>query len=136
MLANAGLAAAIHTLARRSGSDVSVQQPIENRFPPDIETAMYYCCLEAIQNVTKHAGAHAHTSVQLYIEAQKLHLDVRDDGLGFDTTRGQDGVGLQNMRDRLGAVGGQLEILSAPGRGTLVAAAAPVSRTGSGAIRN
>ena len=90
---------------------------------------MYYCCLEAIQNVTKHAGSDARGSVRLYIDAHKLHLDVRDDGPGFDTTRGHDGVGLQNMRDRLDAVGGQIEIRSEPGRGTLIAAAAPLTAT-------
>jgi signal transduction histidine kinase len=58
----------------------------------------------------------------------QLHLDVRDDGPGFDLSAAHDGVGLQNMRDRLGAVRGSVEIVSQPGRGTLVAATAPVRR--------
>lgn len=56
---------------------------------------MYYCCLEAIQNVAKPAGRDAHASIRLYAAPDALHLDVRDDAPGFDTTRGHDGVGLQ-----------------------------------------
>ncbi len=87
---------------------------------------MYYCCMEAVQNASKHAGVQAHISIILYTDADQLHLDVRDDGSGFDVTSVDGGIGLENMRDRIGAVGGHVEIKSQPGRGTLVAAAAPV----------
>ena len=61
----------------------------------------------------------------MYADTGRLHLEVRDDGSGFDMGRAHDGIGLQNMRDRLGAVGGHVEITSQPGQGTLVAATAP-----------
>jgi signal transduction histidine kinase len=96
------------------------------RFRPEVETAIYYCSIEAVQNAFKHAGPDAHVSVRLYTRGGDLHLEVRDEGPGFDVGEAHDGVGLQNMRDRLGAVGGHAAITSQPGRGTLVAAAAPV----------
>jgi signal transduction histidine kinase len=87
---------------------------------------MYYCCLEAVQNASKHAGARGPILIRLYTDADELHLDVRDDGSGFDVASVDGGIGLENMRDRLGAVGGRVEIDSHPGQGTLIAAAAPV----------
>lgn len=89
---------------------------------------MYYCCMEAVQNAFKHAGPDAHVWIRLRTGADQLHLDVRDNGPGFDLTAAHDGVGLQNMQDRLGAVGGGVEIVSEPNRGTLVAATAPLRR--------
>ena len=126
-LTDYGLASAIGELARRSGSAVSVTRASEDRFAPETEAAMYYCCLEAIQNTSKHAGPDARTSIRLYTDADQLHLDVRDDGPGFDPSRAPDGAGLENMRDRLGAIDGYVEILCEPGHGTLVAAHAPLS---------
>jgi signal transduction histidine kinase len=97
--------------------------------PPEIEAAMYYCCTEALQNASKHAGPDAHISIRLYSKGDQLHLEVRDDGPGFDATAAHDGIGLQNMRDRLGAVRGSVEIISQPGHGTRIAATAPVRAT-------
>jgi signal transduction histidine kinase len=126
-LTRSGLSGAIRALAGRAGGDVAIGEGGENRFPPEIEAALYYCCLEAIQNASKHAGPAAHTSIRLFADAHDLHLEVRDDGSGFELVRVRDGVGLQNMRDRLGAVGGRVEIVSEPGRGTLIAAAVPLT---------
>jgi anti-sigma regulatory factor (Ser/Thr protein kinase) len=64
---------------------------------------MYYCCLEAVQNASKHAGAGAPISIRLYTEADELHLEARDDGSGFDVASVDGGMGVENTRARLGA---------------------------------
>ena len=126
-LARWGVARAFEPLAARFAGRVEVVEATVGRFAPEVEAAIYYCCLEAVQNATKHAGRDARISIRLHTDAGGLHLEVRDDGCGFDAAAARDGVGLQNIRDRLGAVGGRVEISSLPGRGTLVAATARLS---------
>jgi signal transduction histidine kinase len=121
-----GLARALQLLAARDAKRLEVVDACDGRFSSEVEAAVYYCCMEAVQNAFKHAGSDARVSIRLYTEADQLHLDVRDNGPGFDVSAAHDGVGLQNMQDRLGAVGGGVEIVSEPTRGTLVAATAPV----------
>jgi signal transduction histidine kinase len=121
-----GLGRAFAMLAHRYPGVFVVSDAGVGRYGADVEAAMYYCCLEAVQNASKHAGRDARVSIRLYTDDGQLHLEVRDDGPGFDVSRAQDGVGLQNMRDRLGAVGGHAEITSRPGEGTLVTAVAPI----------
>ena len=104
-----------------------VTEAAGGRFSPEVELALYYCGLEAVQNASKHAGPEARIWIRLYIDADRLHLEVRDNGRGFDVDRAGDGVGVQNMRDRLGAVGGRVDVLSKPGQGTRVVASVPVS---------
>jgi signal transduction histidine kinase len=123
-----GLARAFEVLAARYPGRVKLILDTTARFPPEVEAAMYYCCMEAVQNASKHAGRDAHISIRLYADADQVHLEVRDNGPGFDPSAAHDGIGLQNMRDRLGAVRGSVEIVSQPGQGTLVAATAPVRR--------
>jgi signal transduction histidine kinase len=130
-LAQSGLNRAFDWLLSRYEATVIVTQADVGRFSPEIELAVYYCGLEAIQNASKHAGREARIWLRLYIEADRLHLEVRDDGPGFDVARVHDGVGLQNMRDRIGAIGGRVDVISEPGHGTLVAVSAPV-RPGAG----
>ena len=72
---------------------------------------MYFCCAEALQNVVKHAGA-SHAVVRASCVNGSLAFSVVDDGHGYAPADGSDGVGIQNMRDRLGALGGELEVLS------------------------
>jgi predicted ATPase/signal transduction histidine kinase len=126
-LTRSGLSAAIRAFGQRSGADVDIREAVESRFAPEIEAALYYCCLEAVQNATKHAGPAAHTAIRLVTDTHELHLEVQDDGPGFEPDDVRDGVGLQNMRDRLGAVGGRVKILSEPGHGTLITAAVPLT---------
>jgi signal transduction histidine kinase len=126
-LARSGLSRAFGWLARRYHGRVVVTEATVGRFSHEIELALYYCGLEAVQNASKHAGPDARIWIRLYVEADRLNLEVRDDGLGFDLARASDGVGLQNMRDRLGAVAGRVDITSKPGRGTLVAASTPIT---------
>jgi signal transduction histidine kinase len=107
---------------------ITVQDEGIGRCEGSVEAAFYYCCLEAVQNAVKHAGTGAHISIRLYADDGGLHVEVRDDGCGFDTVSTHDGVGLQNMRDRIGAVGGHIEITSHPGQGTRVLATAALAR--------
>ena len=125
-LARSGLGRAFALLAGRSNDAVVVTEAGVGRFAPEIELAFYYCGLEAVQNATKHAGPEVAIRIQLYVDGDRLHLDVRDDGRGFDVARAREGIGLQNMRDRIGAIGGRVEVTSEHGKGTLVAASARV----------
>jgi signal transduction histidine kinase len=127
-LARWGLARAFDVLAARYPGRVKVVEAASARFAPEVEAAFYYCCLEAVQNASKHAGPDAQVMIRVYAEVDQLHLEVRDNGPGFDVSAAHDGIGLQNMRDRLGAVGGCVEIVSEYGHGTLVAATAPLRR--------
>jgi signal transduction histidine kinase len=126
VLSDLGLAGALADIARRSTTSVMVTEATKHRFSPDIEAAFYYCCLEAVQNAAKHAGPNTKTTIRLTVAAHELRLEVRDDGPGFDSTRPSQGLGLQNMRDRIGAIAGHISITSAPGHGTLVSAAVPL----------
>jgi signal transduction histidine kinase len=123
-----GLARAFELLANRYHGRVTVIKADRRRFAPEVEAAVYYCCLEAVQNAYKHAGGYAGISIRLYADAHGLHLEVRDDGRGFDTAGAYDGIGLQNMHDRLAAVDGCVEISSHPGEGTRITATAPRDR--------
>lgn len=127
VLADLGLAEAIRTIALRAAGAVTLEGIGNNRFSPEVEAAFYCCCLEAIQNASKHAGTDVHISIRLSADDRELHLEVCDDGRGFDTSNAEEGVGLQSMRDRIGAVGGMVEIVSRPERGTRVVAAVPVA---------
>jgi signal transduction histidine kinase len=124
-LATSGLQRAFDWLATRYQGRVTVAEAAVGRFAPEVELAMYYCGLEAVQNASKHAGPEARITVRLNTSGDEIHLEVRDDGPGFDAAGVHDGVGLQNMRDRLRAVGGDVQITSELGRGTVVAARAP-----------
>jgi signal transduction histidine kinase len=124
-LARWGLAQAFGSMAGRYPGRVTVVEADRGRFPPEVEAAIYYCCREAVQNASKHAGQTAQIWIRLYTDGGRLRLEVRDDGRGFDPADNREGVGLQNMRDRLGAVGGQIQF-SSDSRGTLVAGEAPI----------
>jgi signal transduction histidine kinase len=93
-----------------------------------VEAAVYFCCLEALQNAGKHAGAHARAALSIREADGSVVFVVEDDGAGFDPERASGGAGFANMRDRLGAIGGQLELASAPGRGARVRGSIPLSR--------
>jgi signal transduction histidine kinase len=128
VLANAGLAGALSALAARSAGRIRFTDEHRDELPSEIEAALYYCCLEAVQNATKHAGSTANISILLTNGPGEVRLEVVDDGPGFDPEARHAGVGLRNMHDRLGAVRGQVLVRSRPGRGTTVAAAVPLAR--------
>jgi len=131
LLEDRGLAEALSAAARRLPVPATVDANGLGRHSPEIESAVYFCCLEAMQNASKHArGAYAVAVV--FAEDAALSFEVRDDGAGFHEAAIQPGAGLTNMRDRLAAVGGELEIRSEPGRGTVVAGAVPLGRASGG----
>ncbi len=128
LLAERGLGEALDAVAWRSRSPTTVRAEDVGRADQDVEAAVYFCCLEALQNASKHGGRDAPVSVRLWRARGALHFDVADRGRGFDERLVGKGSGLANMRDRIGAVGGQVTIWSAPGRGTSVAGSIPLSR--------
>ncbi len=99
---------------------------VRERYPREIESAAYFCCLEAVQNVAKHAAGASAAVIELADDGA-LRFEVRDDGAGFDERAASPGVGLTSMRDRLAAVGGVLAIVSAPGKGTRVVGRIPLA---------
>jgi signal transduction histidine kinase len=126
VLADQGLRAALQAQADRAPMPVLVDADGIGRFSRDAETTLYFCILEALQNVAKYAQA-SMTTVTLNQVAGRLEFSVADDGEGFDPAAAAHGTGLQGMADRLSAVGGQLGIASAPGRGTTISGTVPVA---------
>jgi signal transduction histidine kinase len=129
MLADLGLAAALNAQAAKSAVPVTVQADGIGRYPQDTEAAVYFCCLEALQNIAKYARA---TQARIRLQARNgtLSCTVSDDGAGYDAARTPKGAGQRNMADRLAALGGRLEVRSAPGQGTTIAACLPVPPAG------
>lgn len=98
------------------------------RFDQQIEAAVYFCVLEALQNAGKHAGDGAEATVTVREDEGALLFEVADDGAGFDMTSGaQRGHGFVNMNDRVGAIGGAVTVTSAPGKGTKISGRIPLS---------
>jgi signal transduction histidine kinase len=124
LLADRGLAAAIEAQARRSPVPVHVEADGIGRYPQELETALYFCTLEALQNAAKYAEANE-VAVRLAEDHGELVLSIRDDGRGFDRAETPLGAGLQNMADRLAALGGTLTFRSRPGAGTTIEGRAP-----------
>jgi signal transduction histidine kinase len=124
LLADKGLAAALESQARKSAVPVSVQAVGLGRYPQEIEAAVYFCCLEALQNIAKYAKASTAT-VRLEDLAGTLMFEVTDDGAGFDPAATGFGTGLQGMADRLDALAGSLDVRSAREQGTTVAGRVP-----------
>ena len=125
VLSARGPADAIRSAVIRAPSRTSVVDDGIGRCSAATEAAIYFCSLEAIQNATKHAGGDAQVTVTLGRNGRGVHFSISDDGVGLDTQARRDGVGLVSMRDRIGAVGGELEIISAPGMGTTVRGTVP-----------
>jgi signal transduction histidine kinase len=119
-----GLAAAMVSAGVQSGQPVTVQASGVRRCRPEVEIAVYFSCLAALDNAAKHAGP-VPVSVDLSDTGGALHFAVCDSGAGFDPAETQVGAGIANMRDRIAAVGGTLAVDSAPGRGTRVHGSVP-----------
>jgi signal transduction histidine kinase len=126
LLADRGLVAALQEAVRRSPLRGRFEAQTESRYSAELEATVYFCCLEALQNAAKHAGADTRISVRLWEEQGRLQFDVSDDGAGFEPARGSAGAGLANMRDRVGALDGRLSVSSTPGRGTRVSGTIPL----------
>jgi len=127
LLSSAGLPEALAAACRRAALPTALEAADLRRYAPQLEAAVYFCCIEALQNAAKYAGSGASARVKLWEEEGGLLFEVRDDGVGFDATNSRPGVGLTNMSDRLGAVGGRLTIESEPGKGTRIKGAVPLA---------
>jgi signal transduction histidine kinase len=126
VLTDRGLVDALRSAAAQAPMTVSVlSRGASGRYPAEVESAAYFCCLEALQNAAKHAAGATAVVVELSSDGV-LCLEVRDDGPGFDVEQATGGMGMTSMRDRLDAVGGSLIVVSSPGRGTRVIGRIPV----------
>jgi signal transduction histidine kinase len=124
VLVDQGLPAALEAQIRKTPVPVDLRRDSIGRHDQEIEAAVYFCCLEALQNVSKYANA-SKALVRLAVDGPWLTFGVEDDGAGFDPAQTKLGTGLQGMSDRLEALGGGLEIQSEPGRGTTIAGRVP-----------
>jgi signal transduction histidine kinase len=123
ILSEGGLRPALRTLARRAAIPVELDIRTRTRPPDPIEVAAYYVVSEALTNITKHASAsHAHVAVEE--RDARLHLSIRDDGVGGADPAG--GSGLMGLRDRVQALGGSIEVNSRPGEGTAILVELPL----------
>jgi signal transduction histidine kinase len=119
LLADKGLAVALEAQGRKATVPTTIEPDGIGRYPREVEAAVYFCALEAMQNVAKYADASA-AVVRLAERDGRLVFEIQDDGRGFDAGTTTYGTGVQGMADRLDAIGGKLEIRSVPGEGTLV----------------
>jgi signal transduction histidine kinase len=126
LLADKGLAAALTAQAARSTVPTTVNADGVGRYPQDVEAAVYFSCLEALQNIAKYADA---TSASLTLRAAPgtLVFQVRDDGAGFDPATTGYGTGLVGIADRLAVLDGSLSVSSSPGQGTTITGSLPIA---------
>jgi signal transduction histidine kinase len=125
LLADKGLAAALGSQAGKAAVPTTIDSDGIGRYPQEAEAAVYFCCLEAMQNVAKYADA-SRVVISLREDDGTLVFSVADDGKGFDPAVAGVGAGMQNMTDRLAALGGSLEVRSARGDGTTVTGRIPI----------
>lgn len=129
LLSSDGLSVALAAAGRRTAIAVHLETYGVGRYPSEVEAAVYYCCLEALQNAVKYAGDGTTARINVREIDGRLCFDVTDDGAGFDVATRGFGAGLTNMSDRLGALGGTLRVESAPGSGTRVSGEIPLTQT-------
>ncbi len=119
LLADQGLPAAVRAQAGKAPGPVEVSTDGVGRYPPEIETAIYFCCVEALQNAARHAPGSA-VRVAMADSGDEVTFTIADDGPGFDPAAAPTGSGLRNMSDRLAALGGTCQVDSSPGQGATV----------------
>ncbi len=127
LLADQGLVAALEAQARKASVPTEVRSDGIGRYPQDIEAAVYFCVLEALNNVAKYAEA-TRAEVSLAQIDGHLRFAVIDDGAGFDTAETSYGTGVQGMADRLDAIGGALQVVSRKGEGTTIEGQIPTPK--------
>jgi signal transduction histidine kinase len=127
ILADKGLEAALEAQIRRAAVPIELEADVPNRYPREIEAAVYFSCLEALQNVAKYANA-SRTVVRLNDAPGWLTFTVADDGVGFDAARTTFGTGIMGIRDRVEALGGELTIEPEPGGGIRLSGSLPLRR--------
>jgi signal transduction histidine kinase len=124
LLAERGLGEALRAAGRNAPIATRVDAGSISRHNPEIEATVYFACMEALQNAAKHAIGASGVTITLS-ENPALHFEVQDDGNGFTATNVVNGNGLTNLRDRMAAIGGEVEVRSAPGEGTTVIGVLP-----------
>ncbi len=127
LLIDRGIGEALRSAAGRAALPTEVDADGLDRYSPERESAVYFCCLEALQNAGKHAGEGATAFVHVWADETNLSFEVRDTGAGFDA-KGTlaSGAGFVNMSDRVGAIGGSVTVKSAPGEGTTIEGRIPL----------
>src|SRR5207247_9713972 len=128
LLEDQGIAAALAAQYLRSGLPVRMEADGIGRYPIELEAAVYFCTLEALQNAAKYAHASTIT-ISFRERGGALDFSVVDDGVGFDPESRSAGSGIQGIRDRMAVFGGDAEIVSSPGAGTTVVGRVPVHET-------
>ncbi len=126
LLADRGLVEALRSQAAKASLPVDVDGDGIGRYPQEAEAAVYFCVLEALQNIAKYAEA-SRAHVRLGTDDGMIRFEVTDDGKGFDVRAATRGAGMTNMADRLDALGGTLEVRSSPGRGTTISGRVPAA---------
>ncbi len=127
LLADKGLAAALEAQARKATLPVDLATDGVGRYPQEVEAAVYFCVLEALQNIQKYAAA-SRATVRLSERNGTVAFEVEDDGRGFVTATARRGAGMTNMADRLDALGGNIDVESGPGAGARVRGTIPVPK--------
>jgi signal transduction histidine kinase len=126
VLADSGVLPALRAAAETCPVPVTISADPLDRGPAEVEAALYFCCLEAMQNAAKHAHA-----TRILVEVRRrnggIAMVVSDDGVGFHPGVPGSGIGLANMRDRVDSLGGTLTVVSRPGEGTEITARIPVA---------
>jgi signal transduction histidine kinase len=125
LLTDRGLVDALTSVASAASKPVHLRTDAVTRQAPEIETAVYFTCMEALQNAVKHAPGASGIWLTLR-QGKELRFEVRDDGPGFTPSDSDKNGGLRNMRDRVEAIGGRLTIDTAPGHGTRVIGVVPI----------
>lgn len=126
-LRDLGLERALASVAWRSSQATTLAAAGIGRYPPEVEAAAYFCCVEGLQNVARHAGAQAKAEVRLWTAGGELCFTIEDDGKGYVDTQAGAGSGLANMKDRLGVFGGTLTVEPRHPRGTRVRGSIPLN---------
>ncbi len=126
LLADKGLGSALDAQARKAPFPVRVDADGVGRLPQDVEAAVYFSCLEALQNVAKYAAA-SEATITITRSPALLTFAVTDDGRGFDPTASASGGGLEGLGDRLAAIGGTFDLRTAPGAGTTISGTVPIT---------
>jgi signal transduction histidine kinase len=125
LLAERGLPDALRAAALAAPISTSLATDGVGRYSPEVESTVYFACLEALQNAAKHAHAE-HVAITL-VAGERLRFEIADDGEGFENGALTNGAGLTNLRDRVSAIGGELQIESSRGGGTRVSGSLPVA---------
>lgn len=127
LLARFGVPSCLRSAASTSPVPVRIEAVGFGRLDPQIEQGVYYCCLEALQNVVKHAGPNAVARIRLRRTSDNVTFEVEDSGRGFDPARVERGEGLTNLTDRLAVMRGRLSVDSRPGMGTRIFGEIPIA---------